>query len=372
MASSITNNIRRVAGFLYGVGARIHRGWMRRSAGSRGRLACAVVSVGGLTLGGAGKTPVAARVALGLSRRGYRVVLASRGYRGGSRERVTVVSDGVHVRSTVEAAGDEAFVLVAHAPGVPVIVGPDRRIVGHHAVALFDAEVLILDDGFQHHRLARDLDIVCVDGREGLGNGRVVPAGPLREPQSVLSRADWLCLVDPEEGGSPETDPARTRVGGAAQTDMRWVADRFGVERVVRARRVPIDLVELGGGEHRPLAWLAGRRVGMLAGIARPDSLRRKLAGLGASVETERIFPDHHAYRPEEVTGLDPSVDAWITSEKDAFKILPKWVGSGRVWVLRIEAEIDCESEVLDRLVEQLRTHGRLRQVDRKTPLGPS
>ena len=106
---------------LYGLGARIHRGWMARTAGARGRLSCAVVSVGGLTVGGAGKTPVAARLALGLSRRGHRVVLASRGYRGRSRDRVLVVSDGEHVRTGVEQAGDEALILAGHAPGVPVL-----------------------------------------------------------------------------------------------------------------------------------------------------------------------------------------------------------------------------------------------------------
>lgn len=355
-----THSVRRFAGFLYGVGARLHRGWMKRSAPTRGRLACAVVSVGALTLGGAGKTPVAARLARGLSQRGYRVVLASRGYKGGARERVTVVSDGEHVFSTVEDAGDEALVLVAHAPGVPVLVGPDRRIVGHHAVSAFGAEILILDDGFQHHRLPRDLDIVCVDGVSKLGNGRVVPAGPLRESRAALSEANWLCLVDATNESAQDE-----REGGAgdgvAGPRLDEIMEAFAPSERLCANRSPVNLVSLGGEERRSLDWLAGRSVGLIAGIARPASLRRSLVGLGAKVAQERIFPDHHAYRAADLAKLDPGVDAWIVTEKDAFKILPTWTKAGSVWVLRIEAEIVDEAAVLDRLEEHLRDMGRLR-----------
>ena len=200
---SLSTLPRAIASILYGLGARFHRAQARWSRPSRGRPACAVLSVGGLTIGGAGKTPVAAALACALRLRGRRVVLASRGYRGRAHGPVTVVSDGRHVLSAVTASGDESLILAAHAPGVPVLVGPDRRIVGHHAVSRFDAEVLILDDGFQHHRLSRDLDIVCIDGAAGLGNRHVVPWGPLREPIAALRHADWLCIVD---GGTQDKE----------------------------------------------------------------------------------------------------------------------------------------------------------------------
>jgi len=138
----------RIAAFFYGLGARFHRAFMRWRAPGRGRLSCAVVSVGGLSVGGAGKTPLAARIASDLHQRGWRVVLASRGYKGRAKEAVTVVSDGAYIHSKVALSGDEAFVLTAHAPGVPVLVGRDRRIVGHHAVSAFDAQILVLDDAF--------------------------------------------------------------------------------------------------------------------------------------------------------------------------------------------------------------------------------
>ena len=342
---------RRFVAFFYALAARAHRAWMKRGEPARGRLACAVVSIGALTVGGAGKTPVAARVALGLSKRGWRVVLASRGYRGSSRDRVRVVSDGTLIRSSVEEAGDESLVLAAHAPGVPILVGRDRRIVGHHAVAAFDAQILVLDDGFQHHRLARDLDIVCIDGLAGFGNGRVVPAGPLREPASALAEADWLCVVDGDQGGS---------IG-------RAIAERSrNASELIYACRRPVELIRIDQGERRSLDSLGGSSVGLLAGIARPASLRATLERLGAQVKVERIFPDHHAYRASDCRGLDASVAFWVTTEKDALKILPDWISGVSLFVLRIEAEIEREAEILERLEAHLQKTGRL--AERSAP----
>jgi tetraacyldisaccharide 4'-kinase len=337
----------RLAALFYEIGARLHRWVMKKSAPARGRLGCAVISVGGVTAGGAGKTPIAARLAYGLSRNGRRVVLASRGYRGATRDSVTVVSDGRYVRSNVEAAGDEALVLAAHAPGVPVLVGRDRRVVGHYAVSVFDAEILVLDDGFQHHRLARDLDIVCLDGGTGLGNGRLLPAGPLREPLAVLGEADWLCVVD-GNGREEVTKEALDQASKSAE--------------VMRAHRRPVELVHITDKERRlPVDALGGQRVGLLAGIARPESLRRTLEDLGAEVVFERTFRDHHAYRERDLQGLEESVDFWVTTEKDALKILPRWIEAVDLWILRIEAEIEDEQSVLERLDERLRALGRLR-----------
>jgi tetraacyldisaccharide 4'-kinase len=235
--------------------------------------------------------------------------------------------------------------LAAHAPGVPVLVGRDRRIVGHHAVSNFHAEILVLDDGFQHHRLARDLDIVCIDGVAGLENGQVLPAGPLREPASALGKADWLCIVD---GGELGRKFAETLAPAGASLE------------VIYARRRPMELVRLDQKERRKVETLAGQRVGLLAGIARPASLRATLEGLGAEVGAERTFPDHHAYRAADFRGLDDSVAYWVTTEKDAIKILPEWIEGVSLFVLRIEAEIEQEAEVLERVEEHLRGAGRL------------
>jgi tetraacyldisaccharide 4'-kinase len=307
--------------------------------------------VGGLSVGGAGKTPLAARIATGLHRRGWRVVLASRGYKGRTRAPVTVVSDGAHIRSNVDLAGDESFVLAAHAPGVPVLVGRDRRIVGHHAVSSFDAEILVLDDGFQHHRLARDLDIVCIDGALGPGSRELLPAGPLREPISALRHADWLCLIDE----TPLADPG----GGERDASIASLVSKYDLS-LVRGRRRATELVALDQSQRRPIESLSGRSIGLLSGLARPGSFRRTLEFLGARIVAERRFPDHHRYDRRDLRDLDPSPDLWVTSEKDAIKIQPEWLPGQRLWVLRIELEIEDEDAVFARLEGELARRGRL------------
>jgi len=334
--------------WLYGLGARVHRAAMRLGARTRRRPACAVVSVGGITAGGAGKTPLAARLAAGMHARGHRVVLASRGYKGSAKQPVTVVSDGAHVQAGAAEAGDESLVLAAHAPGVPVLVGRDRNVVGHHAVSAFGAEILVLDDGFQHHRLPRDLDVVSLDGDALLGDGRVLPAGPLREPASALRFADWLCVVDGDGAGEPAVVAA-------------WRASRGRRGRFAfRAHRRPAGLHSLDGRARRPTGELAGSRVGILCGIARPASFRRTVESLGAVVVAERIFPDHHAFTARDLRDLDPAVPLWIVTEKDATKILPSWVAERPIWVLPIELEIEDEGAVLDALEAVLQEAGRL------------
>ena len=350
-----------LAALVYGSVARVHRRLGRWFRGGRGRPSCAVLSVGGLTVGGSGKTPVAAALALGLHRRGRRVALASRGYGGDNTRAVLVVSDGRCLFSSVGEAGDEALLLAAHAPGVPVLIGRDRLVVGHHAVSSFDTEILVLDDGFQHHRLARDLDVVCIDGRAGLGNRRVLPAGPLREPCSALRDADWLCVVD---GGVVDGDGDEGGAAGTSEKEADLIADFVASgRRVLRARRAPRDLTSLDRKRREPLSSLVGRSVGLLAGVGRPGSVRRTLESLGARICAERLFPDHHAYRPADLESLDPAAREWITTEKDALKILPAWCPDTRIAVLGIEVEFEDETATLDAVEAALRDRGQPRSI---------
>lgn len=355
--------------WLYALAARFHRFGMRLVARRRRRPACAVVSVGALTVGGAGKTPLAARIAAGLRARGHRVVLASRGYRGSTREAITVVSDGAHIHAHVAEAGDESLLLAGHAPGVPVLVGRDRNVVGHHAVSQFGAEILVLDDGFQHHRLPRDLDIVSLDGHAGLGNGRVLPAGPLRESVSALRQADWFCVVDGERAGGERSADGAARLGAVPGFPPRLA--RLGRDRFVfRAARRSAGLFSLDGLSRHAPSELAGRRIGIVCGIARPGSFRRSVEALGAEVIAERILPDHHAYSVRDLRDLAAGASLWLTTEKDAIKILPSWVTGVSIWVLRIELEIEDEAAVLDALEHRLQAVGRLRTSPSNSSVG--
>jgi len=308
----------------WGAGAWLHRHARGPRFRAPARLPCRVVSVGSLLVGGAGKTPVAAWLAATLQARGHAVAIASRGYgRRAGRAGVLVVSDGRHLRAAPGEAGDEPVVLAAHAPGVPVLVGPDRARVGQHAVTLFGTDVLVLDDGFQHHRLARDVELLVFDGA-GLGSGRLLPLGPLRERLPEARRADALIVVD---GPLPDRDAERLDRHAPG-------APRFA------ARRRPVSLAPLRGGAPQRPEWLAGRAVGLLSGLARPAGLRRTVAALGAEVVAERAFRDHHRYRPRDLRGLAALAPLWVTTEKDAVKILPSWCEDLDLRVLAIELEM--------------------------------
>jgi tetraacyldisaccharide 4'-kinase len=325
--------------WLYGAGAWLTRALRERELLSRRRLPMRVVSVGNLVVGGTGKTPFAAWLAAGLARRGRKVALASRGHGRRGHEPVVVVSDGRFVRGSAERAGDEPMWLAGHTPGVPVLVGRDRGVVGLRALSGFGAEVLVLDDGFQHHRLARDVDIVCFDGEFGLGNGSVLPRGPLREPIVALRRADAIAVVD---GPLREPDAARIRALAPSA-------------REVSLRRHPVSLRGLGGGEETAPGWLEGRSVGLLAGVARPDSVRRTLAALGARIVAERIFRDHHRYRAVDLVGLGAQASLWITTEKDAVKLVPGWARGADLRVLGQALEVDAGGALLDWVEGKLR-----------------
>jgi tetraacyldisaccharide 4'-kinase len=323
----------------YGAGASLVRALYRRGLLREVRVPCRVVCVGSLLVGGAGKTPAAAWLASALSRRGHRVALASRGHGGRRGERVLVVSDGRRLHAHGEEAGDEALVLAARAPGVPVIVARDRALAGLRAHALFGAEILVLDDGFQHHRLRRNLDIVMFDAGIGFGNGWVLPRGPLREPAHAVRFAHAVGVVDGELAPHEEALLARWCPG----------ALRF------RARRRPLALRPLGGGAAQAPAALRGAEVGLLAAIARPASLRRTLEGLGARVIAERCFPDHHRYRARDLAGLGRQARTWVTTEKDAPKLHTAWAAGTDLRVLSVDLAVDSESPLLDRLESRLR-----------------
>jgi tetraacyldisaccharide 4'-kinase len=328
-----------VASWLYAGGAWLHRALAESEITRPRRLPVRVVSVGNLVVGGTAKTPLAAWLAAGLRRRGNKVALASRGYGRSGGEPVEVVSDGRFVRATAASAGDEPLLLAAQAPGVPVLVGRDRGLVGLRALSAFGAEVIVLDDGFQHHRLRRDVDVVAFDGRSGLGNRRVLPRGPLREPIGALSRADAIGVVD---GPLPDRD----------ERLIAWRAPdafRFAMSRRASALRA------LAGGPPLPLASLTGEPVGLLAGVARPSSVRRTLEELGAHVVAERLFRDHHRFTAADLAGLAAHAPRWITTEKDAVKLVPAWAGDARVEVLAIELLVDAPDALLDWLEARLR-----------------
>lgn len=309
--------------------------WIRRQAYRRGwrpvrRLPCRVISVGNLTLGGTGKTPLVEMIVTLLRERGHRVGVLSRGYgrRGGPSP--LVASDGVHPPLSPEVAGDEPVLLAHHLPGVPILVGKDRYAAGMLAVERFGVDVVVLDDGFQHLPLDRDLNIVLLDAARPLGTGRLFPRGELREPPAALARADVIVFTG--------WDPGLSRSPATLQLSQL-------PPPVFYSWQEPSDLCVLQDGRILPLASLNHRRVVAFCGIGTPMRFRRMLDGLGAVVVAFCAVSDHYPYTRADFQALirlaeAHGAEAMLTTEKDGIRLQRLLPLEWPVWQLRIRARV--------------------------------
>lgn len=269
------------------------------------RLPRPVISVGNLTVGGTGKTPAVAMLARHFISKGKRVAVLSRGYGGTLSGTGGIVSDGTAMRLTPEEAGDEPYLLAATVPGLAVVVGADRYRAGLLAMERLAPDIFILDDGFQHLRLARDLNILLLDSSRPFGNGRTLPAGILREPRPAAERADLIIY---------------TRCSGEEGTA------HFPEKPACRAFHHLAGVTPLDGGEASPFARLKGMHGVAFAGIADPSSFFRDLEEEGLTLAATLAFPDHCRYGAgeiDEILGAAAScgADYLITTEKDGVKL---------------------------------------------------
>jgi tetraacyldisaccharide 4'-kinase len=272
------------------------------------RLQCPVVSVGNLTVGGTGKTPAVELAVHTLVELGHHPAVVSRGYRRHSSG-VQVVADSASIRMDPEDAGDEPFLLARRLPGIPVVVGASRWEAARLAVERFGVTAIVLDDGFQHRTLAKDLEIVMARARNPWGNGRLLPGGPLREPLSALARAGLIVATGVEAPGD------------LAEVQATATMHAPGVP-VLPARHVPVECLEAERMRPVPLAELARLPLVAFAGIASPTSFERTLVSLGARLADSLAYADHHWYTREDLTALDDraralGAAALVTTEKD-------------------------------------------------------
>lgn len=329
-----------VLSVFYGLGVRLRGLCYDLGLRPSHRAAVPVISVGNLTTGGTGKTPMVAFLARALARRGYRVAVLARGY-----GRIPARRDGG--AGGDETRDDEALPEELSADGVKRYANPDRVTAAREAAAA-GADVLLLDDGFQHRRLKRDLDLVLVDALDPFSNGHVLPRGLLREPRSALRRADAI-VVTRADLVSPE-----------ARAELRSELARWAPEKpVFFAAHRPAQLRTLSTGHTHPPEWLRGRAVYGFAGIGNPAAFQRTLEALGANVVRFHAYPDHHVYSARDLRQIDAEAQeflakAIVTTEKDAARIdgdpfsLPPTA-------LRIEFEIlEGEEALLSRVQRAL------------------
>ncbi|HZT41286.1 MAG TPA: tetraacyldisaccharide 4'-kinase [Chthonomonadaceae bacterium] len=309
------------------------------------RLPCPVISIGNLTTGGTGKTPMTQLVCRQLQARGLCVAVLIRGY-GGQHERgCALVSDGKQVLLSAREAGDEAALLAQSLPGVPIVTGKDRRVTGKLAWERFAPDVIVLDDGLQFWQLHRELDIVLLNACEPFDNGWTFPRGLLREPPSHLRRAGIVVLTNARRAGPERTAALRATVNHIAPNRPIFTADL-----------IPTGLRVLCAETVYPVSWLEGRRVAALSAIGNPASFESLLEELGAIVVRRFRFPDHQALTPADLhTTLaharEAGTEAILTTEKDAIK-MPSIHTEMPLLALQVAMMIDRETEFVERLID--------------------
>jgi tetraacyldisaccharide 4'-kinase len=321
-----------------------------------------VISVGNLTVGGTGKTPVVERLARTLKDGGRRVAILSRGYKakkpplfrrlqrrwlGLEKNKSRIVHDGERLLLDSRFAGDEPYMLARSLGNVPVVVDKDRVRAALHAVRALGCDTLILDDGMQYLSLGRRVEIVLVDCQAPFGNGFLLPRGTLREPPRNLRRARYIFLTKSDR---PRQDQLIEELREHNRT----------AEIIITTHR-PLYLQNLyDEKDRRPLDFLRGKYLGAISGIARPESFEEKLTALGAELVITKRFVDHHRFTDEELRdfmqrAIRRDLDLIVTTEKDSVRFPYQFAGADvPIYYLRVEIEILDGQESWEKFVQRL------------------
>ena len=326
-------------------------------------LGCLVVSIGNLSCGGTGKTPVVEVFAKTLSGKGRKVAILSRGYRSKKRSQWAkirhlfgaqemslppkVVSDGRNLLLDSAYAGDEPYMLASNLPDVAVLVDKDRVKSGLYAIDHFGTDVLILDDGFQFLKLKQHINIVLVDSTDPFGNGHVLPRGILREPIKNIRRADYIFLS--KSDGSHKLIHLKEfirRHNRRAEIIECCHRPKYLEEVYVRGRREPLEK-------------LRGARVAALSAIAVPAGFEAFLRQLGAELVATESYADHHRYTQQEIidfinTAKEARADLIVTTEKDAVRIPKLERLDVPLYFLRVEIDILSGQESFDQCISRI------------------
>ena len=336
--SLVVGSILSALSLLYRGALSVRRAWYRLPWPGTKKLPCAVISVGNITLGGTGKTPTVIDIAGLILRKGKRPAVVSRGYGRRDESLISIVSDGQTVQHDPVKNGDEPVLIADRLAGVPVVVGADRYEASLAALGQFHPDVIVLDDGFQHIRLKRTIDIVLIDAAEPFGSGKLFPAGILREPLTALKRAQGILI---------------TRAGRNDLSSLKAILQRYTAAPIFTSSHDPLDLVNIATNETRPLLSLRGTPVFAFSGIARPASFLSLLESLGAVVKSSGAYPDHYVYDKNDLANIfqqaaDEHVKMIVTTEKDSVRLHS--LRPDGIWALRIALKV-VESEAWERML---------------------
>ena len=338
--------------------------WLYKSRIKREHnLGCLVVSIGNLTVGGTGKTPIVEKFAKALTAGGRRVAILSRGYKSAkpslktkikskiqgnpiSQEPPRVVTDGKEVFLDSETAGDEPYMLATNLEGVAIVVDKDRVKAGLHAIKEFDVDTLLLDDGLQYLRLKHRLDVVLIDKYSPFGNEKLLPRGTLREPPKNLNRASYIFI---------------TKCDGSSNEELIKRIRKYNrTAEIIECAHKPKYLENIDSGKKLPLEYLKGKDIGTVSGIAVPESFEDGLKNLGANVELTRRYTDHHRYRKREIQKfidqcLNRDLDMIVTTEKDFVRFPDVDLNENMpIFFLRVEIGILSNEETFEDCINRI------------------
>lgn len=345
LSATILRGIFRLLSYLYALVIRIRVFLYKHRLLRTKSLGCLVISVGNITVGGTGKTPVVEMIARELISGGRKVAILSRGYKSKNQKsndplmRVPrnqklpkVISDGKDLIASVETAGDEPYMLAKEIPQAVVLVDKNRVCAAKYAIKNFGVDTVILDDGYQYLRLNRQVNIVLIDCTNPFGRHRLLPRGILREPVKNLNRANIFFL---------------TKTKGM---DLYALKKKLNIinpkAEIIETAHMPRYMNDVYSGTKRDLKWLLGKRISCVSGIANPDGFEKVLVELGAQLVNCHRFPDHHIYKEEEINEIIrcaqlQNIQALITTEKDAVRF-PEIIPPREfpLYYLRVEIEI--------------------------------
>jgi len=303
---------------IYGTLIRIRDIFYRRGIFSQKRLSCRVISIGNITVGGTGKTPMTIHLAGMLTGLGYKIVVVSRGYRGRVEKKGGIVSNGREILMGPDSSGDEPFMMAARLNNIPVVVGQNRYSAGLLAIRNFNPDILLLDDGFQHRKLFRDIDLLLLDSRRPFGNFHLIPRGVLREPVDSIDRADSCILTKSSSRDAGIPDEIKNISKGhpvftAYNAYYFFKINKDGVSTLT---------ADFNNEPSSDFSCMAGKKVVAFSGIAGNDYFRKTLSEFKCDLLEFFGFQDHYRYTVGDMERISKSVrdrraELVMTTEKD-------------------------------------------------------
>lgn len=328
---------------IYGWGLKFNSWLYERRIIDVKKLPCRVISIGNLTVGGTGKTPMTIYIAEMIKELGFKPAVISRGYKGASEKKGGVVSDGHNILMKPAFSGDEPFMIAKNLKNIPVLVGQNRYQGGRQAVEMFSSNVIVLDDAFQHRKLHRDIDIVLIDDQALFGNGHLLPRGILREPVSALKRAD-ACILTRFVGSSGSEDYLEKAAPGKPVFRSFHVPYIYGIFHHVASRLIGPDTPE----HSEDFSFLKDAGVFIFSGIAKNEEFRRMIKEKVKNIIGYSEYPDHHPYSDHDLQDIvrraeKCKADYVVTTEKDYARIGDHMRNNTRLAVIGIRISFGSE-----------------------------